>query len=378
MNNIINLTTPTEQQRQRLEKQIAEQNQVGLGWLRFTCSVNHLDYWRECIRKYFRSELQDSHKGWNGYQQSLNGVMSILLAYTPVMTEAERNELGVKRSPNEGYLTVDIPQTALDSLSGEQLIEFLIDVYGCEGVRFTRTDVYYDDYCKIISPEAVHHACKLGGVGVPRYNRSRGWDEYDLRKGRNASFTVYFGSTRSDKMVRFYDKAAESNGEQNCYRWETEFKGKYAEEVQSYLLEALEQAVSQDSIEASLTIICNAYKSLIKGSISFHEIPLGTKPSSLGRNWAKRSPLTWWWKELLAGLDPAKLTVSRVKPSLSGAVDWIKSQVAPSLALIRLVYKDWGMPFNAWLQSVLEDGEARWSQRHAQIIRDACLTSPAF
>jgi Replication initiation factor len=374
---ILTAASPSvEELRQKLES-IPDLNRVGLGWLRFSCSVHHLDYWKEKIVYYFRCPLHNRGKGWLAYLDCLVGGFSTFIGYAPFLTEAERQELGGKQSPNEGYMTVDVPQSALDSLSSEDLCKFLLDVYGCEGVKFRRVDVYYDDYCKIISPEQVQELCKSGRVGVPRIERMRSWEEYNLRKRQADGYTVYFGSPKSGKQIRFYDKFAESDGLQDCYRWEAELKGDRAESFQTWFAEVLGRAVGAATLEETANIITNAYKQVIKGAISFHELPENVDPKNLPQNWATRTPLTWWWKELLAGLEPAKLTVSRVKPSLEGLVAWIRHQVMPGMALLRSVYPNWGILFSSWLDRELEQGEERWSDRHFQMFAQALITSPA-
>ena len=353
-------------------------NQVGLGWLRFTTATANLDYWRERIARYFRCNLRSRGKGWNGYLHSDESCHPIIIAHTPVMTAAQRETLGIKRSPNEGYMTVDIPQSALDSLDGKSLFLLWLDIYDCDA-KLTRVDLYYDDYCKIISPEAVHYAVKRGGVGIPRFSGNvRGWDEYDLGKGSTASYTVYFGSVKSDKQVRFYDKNAESKGKQDCYRWEVQFTGKYAKEFGDSYLEVLSDATGAATMADTIITMSNGYKAHIKGAIAFHEIPPGKVPSELGANWAKRHDVVWWWSELMAGLEPAKLTLKQVKPSLTRAVEWIRSQVAPSLSVIRTAYRHWNIPFTEWLRLILDEGEDRLGDRHWQMMEDALLTSPAY
>lgn len=352
-------------------------NKVGLGWLRFTCSVEYLTYWRKSIHRYFGVELLPRPKGWNGYLESLQGSYSILIAYTPTLTEAERRAMGIKKSPNEGLMTVDIPQSALDSLSGLDLLKFWLDVYGCPDARLTRADIYYDDYCKLIQPETLHNACKRGGVGVPRVENMRGWDEYNVQSGKNQGYTLYFGSPKSEKQVRYYDKFAESGGTQDCYRLEVQLTGKQAEAFQDWFAGSFSEACGLRTLADTLAAIGNSYKEVIKGSIAFYDIPPGLTPRELPQNWASRCELTWWWREMLAGLEPAKLTIDRKKPSLSSTVVWLNQQVSPALSLVRSAFQQWSIPFTSWLERFMEEGEARWSDRHFKMLQEAVLTSPA-
>jgi hypothetical protein len=371
-------TTSLDTVRERLAHQMRDRNRVGLGWLRFSCSVKHFTYWKKQVQEYFRIKLRSRGKGWQGYLESWEGGLGILVAYTPVLTQAQRESMGIKSSPNEGMMTVDIPQGALDTLSDRKHLGLWIDIFGCEDVKFTRNDIYYDDHCKIISPEALHKACKGGGVGVPRYTNLRGWDEYNLQEGKSRGFTVYVGSCKSDRQIRYYDKTLESEGKQDCYRLEMQDTGQYAEKFGPYMLETLQRALDCRDIKDSVAVLRDAYKALLKGAISFHEIPEGVAQEDLPQNWAKRSPQTWWWQEMMAGLEPAKLTLDRVEPSLQKAVAWMKSQVAPSLAQIRTVFSHWNIPFGEWLKQLLEEGENRWRDKHWKVMEEATLTSPAY
>ena len=371
-------STSLDELRQKLSDQMRDRNRVGLGWLRFTCSIKHLTYWKKRVQRFFRVKLRSRGKGWQGYVESWEGGLGILIGFTPVMTEAERQAAGVKKSPNEGKMTVDLPQGALDSLNDRNHLGLWIDIFGCPDVKFRRVDIYYDDYCKIIDPETLYWSLKRGGVAAPRYRNIKPNGKYDTQKGRSLGFTTYIGDEKSDRQFRYYDKALESEGEQDCYRLEMEDKGQYAEAFGSYMLEVLGRALGQGGIADAVAIFRESYKALLKGSIDFRTIASGKSKEELEPNWATRCPQPWWWQEMMAGLEPAKLTVNRIKPSLAGRVAWIKSQVASTLALIRTVYSHWNIPYRPWLEQLLDEGEARWQAKHWKMMEEAILTSPAY
>lgn len=362
--------------REDLAKTLRQTNRVGLGWLTFSCSVDYLDYWLDKIEPYFRGAPKPIDKGWNGYQLSYGAIHGIIIAFSPVLTNEQRESIGADPSPNEGYMTVNLPQSALDSLRHEDVLRFWLDVLGCDP-KFSRADIYYDDYCKIISPEKLHKSLKRGGIAVPRFRQIRGWDEYDHQKGRGRGFTVYIGSNRSDKQLRYYDKFQESGGKQDCYRLELQVRNAYAAKFGDYMESVINGACNQPTNEASLEAIANGYKAAIKGQIDFLEIPIGMAPSELPQNWASRSEQPWWWQEMLAGLEPAKLVRDVVKPSLEKKKNWLEKVVAPSLALVYKARKMWGMPAHHWLMEVIESGEARWTKTHLDQLYEATITSPA-
>lgn len=361
-----------------LERLAQLQSRVGIGWLRFSDDAAHWQHWQDIISEIWNIKFRPRGKGWQGYTDSIQTGFGIILAMTPYLTQAQREELGVKPSPNEGRMTVDIPQSAMDALQGDDLLKLLTHIAGCDHTKFTRLDLYHDDYCKIISPEAVDYALSRGGVAAPRQRNHMLIRSRDHQKGIGTGATLYLGSTKSGKQLRFYDKAAESNGKIDCYRWEMEYTQEYAKVAGNLLIEALEKAYETDSIDSAVTCIENVMKSIIGGSISFHDIPPGMAPAELGRNWADRTPLTWWWKEILAGLKPAKLTLNKRRPSLEGKIAWVKNQVAPSLALVRTAFSHWRMSWRCWLEELLELGEEKWSAKHLDLLEESLVSSPAY
>lgn len=362
--------------REALAKRLALNNRVGLGWLTFSCSVDFLDYWLERIEPFFRGAPKPLDKGWNGYPLSYGAIHGIVIAFAPVLTQDQRDSIGAERSPNEGRMTVNLPQSALDSLRPEDVLRFWLAVFGCEP-KFSRADVYYDDYCKIMPPEQLHKSLKRGGIAVPRFVHVRGWDEYHHQKGEGKGFTVYIGSSRSEKQIRHYDKFQESGGKQDCHRLELQVRKTYAEAFGKYMESVVNEACNQATNEAALEAIANGYKSVIKGQVDFREIPRGMAPSELPRNWASRSKKPWWWQEMLAGLEPAKLVRDVVKPSMERRKAWIEGQVFKPVAVYLKSRGLWGMPVWAYLKSGLEEAEERFTKKDLDMLHEAMITSPA-
>lgn len=354
------------------------ENRLGLGWLRFSCNLNHLSYWISQIKHLFRCELYPRGKGWNGYSDSLTGNFSILIAYTPIIDAEQKRREAIASSPNEGMMTVDIPQSAIESLNYRAFLELWRAIYSIDGLKFTRVDVNFDDYQKVISPEALHNRCKLGGVGVPRYENMRGWDEFDLKNGVSAGYTLYFGSNKSEKQIRFYDKSQESKGKLDCYRWEVELKGEYAQKFGESMIDALGAAIDEKTLTHTIERISKFFRQIIRGSIDFREIPLATATKNLPRNWAARMPVCDFWAELMDRIEPAKLVLDKIEPTLQSTVNWLIHQVTPALALIKSCYGYWGMPFNVWLNDALDKGKERWKQKHEKLFRESTIISPAY
>jgi DNA relaxase NicK len=149
--------------------------------------------------------------------------------------------------------------------------------------------------------------------------------------------------------VRFYDKNLESNGQQNCCRWEVEFAQTKADIVFKKLAETC------GNLDAFATL-CG---SLVAGSVTFiHR----TGEKNLGR-----LELYEWWEKILKILGKGvAIRVRREKDSLTGKMTWVKKSVSPSLACLRKVFVT-DRAFLRWLFDVLKEGSARMNPYTQQI-----------
>lgn len=355
------------------EKAIGE---IALGWLRFTVSSSHYEAIVNFLATHFSTEVKPRHKGWSGYLFSWEAAYSILMGMTPILTQAQREEMGIKKSPNEGYLTVDIPQSAVETLSAEQTWKLWLDLAAFDDLKLSRIDIYYDDFTKSLKPVQLEEQIRLREIAVPKVQSMRFFSKFDLAKQKRDGGTVYLGSSQSDKQVRIYDKEAESGGEKKCHRLEMQLVNDKAKAFWQLILEALERGLDCSSSDESGSHIIDTYRQVLVGEIDFREVPQNHANIPLPRNWATRFNRPIWWANIVNGIAGAKLVVRRIKPTLASEVSWIRKQVMPALALVKTAYKNWGIPWQAWLSRELEKGEERWQDRHWKILEEVMVHSP--
>ena len=353
-------------------------SEIGVGWLRFTCDVDDYGTIVKYLLDYFNCGLIDRRKGWNGYLQSLTGAYSIIVALTPRLTQQQRDELGIKKSPNEGYLTCDIPQAALDALPSEKLMSFWLDLFAIEKLKLTRIDLYLDDYSKRIAPSEVKRQVLAREVACPRYQTMKSYEQFTLGNLKSNGETVYFGSPQSNKQIRYYDKEAESGGEKKCYRLEGQFSADKAESIYNWFAQEFGYVLDTHSHAEAAAAIAQLYKRVLLASIDFRDVRRFPPDQRLPDNWAARSPRADWYDFLIGQIEKAVLVTNRVAPSLSRTVKWLRSQVMPALALVRQVYRNWSLPWNQWVTREMEDAEKRWGDRHYLMLLDAKMRSPAW
>jgi|SRR6476646_3511005 len=349
---------------------------LGLGWFRFTVPVSCLDHWVSYLAQIFNFNPDNFFPGggWNGYSNSLRFPGGLLLAYEPPSDDD-------RPAPNSGKLTVDIPQSFLDMLSGKKIWDLFLESIAYDA-KWKRLDFYFDDYRKIIHPNELRRQLYECECVSPRVKMVRRFDEFDLherrlllRKGlplEETSNTLYIGSRKSGKMLRFYVKDALRN------RFEIEFKDSYASGVQKFISDRL---IDDDfwadfgSGESAFDFWFGAIASkLIKGAFAFYHVPV---PSEIPANISRDLELAPWFVEFLGDVEGARIRLQYIPPSLESKVIWIQHQVMKSLAMVRAVRRFWNVPWITWLDEGLIAAESRWNKRDLALMNKALLTSPA-
>jgi hypothetical protein len=124
------------------------------------------------------------------------------------------------------------------------------------------------------------------------------------------------GSRQSEKYIRIYDKRLESKGAIDCIRFEVEFKGGMAARL-------FEEFASASGVEAAFDIAA----SYSVGTIDFVE--------RTSKN-IERCPIAPWWAAFIDAVGGRKrMSIPRLKRTVSRITSWHDKQVARSLALLQ-------------------------------------------
>ena len=198
-----------------------------------------------------------------------------------------------------------------DGLTPESLIRLVIE----SGGTFSRLDVNQDSSdvtidevaAAIESPALVTKARgRRRIVSYTRDDESSPW--------WSSGTTHYIGSRSSDRLVRFYDKAAEQGVEGTWVRCEAEFKGDAAHAAALHL--------------AAGRSVCD----LIVSVVDFRNPEDDT-------NVSRRSRCSWWERWIGTG---ARVSFARAKVDevVERALAWVESAVAPTLAMLSIAGAD--------------------------------------
>lgn len=213
-------------------------------------------------------------------------------------------------------------------------------------LKCSRIDLAVDDYSKSLDSVQVEQALIDGnysGVRQGRVTRNHGTSA--------GGFTIYLGSRGSEKMIRIYDKCAESHGRLDCYRFEVEYKGDMADAVFRLLIE-----FPVDEEKYQLAIINHAV-----GAIEF----IDKVDKNIGRN--KRLE---WWEAWLSRLKctSIRVRVTRCITKISVKKNWIARSVSKALVMVqRAIGVD---RFEHFLYQEMENAKTRINSMDELIMRD--------
>lgn len=136
---------------------------------------------------------------------------------------------------------VNVPGSAMYELAqllgdgcipdGEAIPSYKVDAWPVlkklidRGCRITRLDVAWDDYKKVFSPKDLMRYWLDGKISTPaRYAKC-------VASRQSGSDTFYLGKRGAERLLRIYDKAAESGGNIDAVRWEFEYRKEKAHAV---------------------------------------------------------------------------------------------------------------------------------------------------
>jgi hypothetical protein len=213
-------------------------------------------------------------------------------------------------------------------------------------LRCSRIDLAVDDFAKHLQLNQIEQEISDGNYsGFKKAKVIENFGE------SHNGWSVYMGSRSGEKMVRAYNKCAESKGLIDSHRWEVEYKGETADAVYRMVLEfPEEQADYQRSII-----------NLATSAVSFVE--------KLDKNISRNTLVEWWhdWLEYLKAC-PIKPKINRVKTSIAKKKEWIRRAVSKSLAMVQDVLEV--ADFTNFLNEIIDDARFRYQPIDEILMRD--------
>ena len=165
--------------------------------------------------------------------------------------------------------------------------------------------------------------------------------------------TLYFGSPRSQTLLRIYDKRLELQSQERMdaseygIRWELELKEERADSCASCL------AVMEADDWKEFVV------GLLRSYIDFRDTTRDEE-----EEYRYRAPLLPWYAELTEGFRKSRLVVEKEETGLPEVKAWVSESVAPMLAVICASPNG-----QAWLEREIVQAVDRWKDRHRKLLK---------
>ena len=221
--------------------------------------------------------------------------------------------------------------------------------------HFTRLDFQSTELNPDWPTERVIDAVEKGLVWVKGMHNYRLWAERSWGGDIAAGATLYWGSPRSDKQCRTYDKRAESNWKQPAIRDEVQLRRGWAQSAGRQMVELLEANLSSDDMD-------QAIQDYAAGVINKHlqYMTLNGADPNTDKNWTRKAEPADWFRERIGNRVASIQKAPRLQQDLERTVAYGVQQYGRYFALdCLLTQKRSGMD----LQSVVEGMFQRFQAR---------------
>jgi hypothetical protein len=272
-------------------------------WLTVTGFVFRLDAIECLIDKYFATRVD-----WSGAKAGIKGKGWQMVAVAPNGVRLCYNFL----DGNLGYeVLLEIPGKPITEITGDEAWVLCRELHSL-GMRATRFDWAIDDFARGLSLSDIYSSYREGAFA--RVRSMQPWEK--CIAGHTPVLTGFTcGSRQSDKYIRIYDKFIESKGAVNCIRFEVEFKGGKASKI-------FDEFSTAPTVEAAFDLAAQ----YAVGSVDF----IDRKDKNLDR-----CPVAPWWAFFVEAVGGRKrMSVPRLKQTVSSIIKWHEKQVARGMALL--------------------------------------------
>jgi len=264
--------------------------------------------------------LEHSGHGSQGFHQLYVGTAAFSLSAEPV---------------NGGeFCSLQFPGQACAHVGVDRMRE-LVTLLVNDRVRFraSRFDVTLDTQQFEVAAVAAARAAGQVQCAAKKFYPFEEWDGDEL-----VGHTLYFGSRKSQKMLRVYLKTdGDSFGSEPFTRLEMEYKGKQAE-MQFLQLMAFDLA-------DWLTIAAASLRGFLDISAD-------------------------WWRDWLGAIPCWSIKIRRPVQTLKRALTFLREQVAPTFAAVMMALTDGDVDLmHAEFRKYLSEGAKRMRPRHRRLVK---------
>lgn len=270
---------------------------IGLHWLEFTIHNNPILATIHELDKYHNNELAATQGSLYGYIDMMVGTGGLI-----ILSDSRQTHHHIILP---GRWLTEVGQKAL------KLLPWILSNSG----KLTRIDIACDDFTETPNPRTLREYCNDGQL-VTRFRRRT-----SLESHSDNSITNYFGSMKSERFIRVYDKTKETKGKIIATRWEIVMRNEYAQQCA--------QKITQDNIKT-------VFKGTLLSLLNFRT------PTTENRE-SRRKQMPWY-KDFIGNVEKAEYTQYEPVVTLSKMEHWLQKQVSRTLATV-MYHKKGDMEF---------------------------------
>lgn len=219
-------------------------------------------------------------------------------------------------------------------------------------VNITRLDYAIDDFKGYFTFEQIIKKVKKGHVRS-RFRKARVLEDIELNDGSTVGTTVYFGSPKSDILVRFYDKLHERlsagkeihDGIEVWNRIEVQMRDDRAKIAAFELVENFES-------------IGTTVQGILRNYILFCD------PKDNDSN-KSRWPISKFWLKFLDNVAPLKLSKVAPDMTLERVKGWFEHSVVSNFALLMEAFDNNPEMVQDWIQK----GKDKQKKKHENMLK---------
>lgn len=309
-----------------------ERAEIALDWVQGSYSIENLGAIKALLRV-VGADFAPSATGRNWY----------------ACCEVAPNATFVAYSPGRSDAMFAIPGKVVGQLDAHGQFKLLQDCLAL-GVKFTRLDVRFDDYERIVEPLEIDEFARQRPQQLICYRQYYGVFPVDNVTGKLKGAAFYAGTRGRDgggRQFCVYDKLLESGDESmDCVRWECRLYKERARVTGLYLCGSanVEQFVAR-------------LGECIGGNIDFRD-------RSSGDHHTDRLPRPEWWIKVLERVGRVVVRPVRITAKLKQTMAAIAHQYGSTFATIKMGLEAMGGNFFEFIDEVASAGESRMRPSH--------------
>ena len=213
----------------------------------------------------------------------------------------ELTESGAFGSRNHGTSCISLPGTLWWLQSDEEAAFRLLQLSRIEGFKhFTRLDFQNTELEPKVDAYQVRQKVNAGEVWVNGASTFRDYMDRDATGEPLNGLTLYWGSKRSEKLGRTYDKAASSSWKTPAIRDEVQTRGRWAQAHGEALVAELAEAHGSP---AMVDVVHKHTCSALNQHLAYWTLN-GTNPKT-DKNWKRKAvPADWYTQRIGKRCEP--------------------------------------------------------------------------